>query len=52
MNSIGITGAAILSLLLGVAAPACAQHRQQDQKQDHPQHRELVVVVLLVLGPI
>ena len=36
MNAIRIAGIGILSLLLGIAAPAYAQHEQQDQKQDHP----------------
>jgi hypothetical protein len=34
---IGITSTAILSLLLGMAAPAYAQHEQQGDKQDRPQ---------------
>ena len=37
MNGVSITSTAILSLLLGIAAPACAQHEQQGEKQDHPQ---------------
>jgi hypothetical protein len=40
MKALRITGTAILSLLLGIAAPAYAQHEQQDQKQDHPQQQE------------
>lgn len=39
MNPIRITGTAILSLLLGIAAPAYAQQEQRD-KQDHPQQQE------------
>jgi hypothetical protein len=31
-----ITSTAVLSLLLGIAAPVYAQHEQQDEKQDHP----------------
>lgn len=38
MNAINITSTAILSLLLGIAAPAYAQH--EDEKQDHPQQQE------------
>jgi hypothetical protein len=40
MNPIKITCAAILSLLLGVAAPAYAQQESQDEKQDHHQQQE------------
>jgi hypothetical protein len=40
MNAIKITSTAILSLLLGIAAPAYAQHEQQDQKQDHPEQKQ------------
>jgi hypothetical protein len=40
MKVIGITSAAILSLLLGIAAPACAQHGQQGDKQGHPQQQQ------------
>jgi len=40
MNAIKITSTAILSLLLGIAAPAYAQHEQQDQKQDHPEPQQ------------
>ena len=39
MRVIRITGTAILSLLLGIAAPAYAQHDQQGEKQDHPQQQ-------------
>jgi hypothetical protein len=35
MKTIGITSTAILALLLGVAAPAYAQHEEQGDKQDH-----------------
>lgn len=40
MKALRITSTAILSLLLGIAAPAYPQHEQQDQKQDHPQQQE------------
>ena len=40
MNAIKVTSTAILSLLLGIAAPAYAQHEQQDQKQDHPEQQQ------------
>src|ERR1700758_3800400 len=40
MNAIKITSTAILSLLLGIAAPAYAQHEQQEQKQDHPEQKQ------------
>ena len=40
MKIIGFTSTAILSLLLGIAAPAYAQHEQQGEKQDHPQQQE------------
>lgn len=40
MNPVRIPGTAILFLLLGIAAPAYAQHEQQDQKQDHPQQQQ------------
>jgi hypothetical protein len=40
MNAIKITSTAILSLLLGIAAPAYAQHEQQDQKQDRPEQQQ------------
>jgi hypothetical protein len=39
MKVIGITSTAILSLLLGVAAPAYAQHEEQGEKQDHAQQQ-------------
>jgi len=39
MKIIGITSTAILSLLLGIAAPAYAQHDEQGEKQDHPQQQ-------------
>ena len=39
MKAIGITGTAVLSLLLGIAAPAYAQQEQQGAKQDHPQQQ-------------
>jgi hypothetical protein len=38
MKVIGITSAAILSLLLGMAAPANAQHEEQGERQDHAQN--------------
>jgi hypothetical protein len=31
---VGITGTAVLSLLLGIAAPAYAQQEQQGEKHD------------------
>ncbi|MFZ3262412.1 MAG: hypothetical protein WA172_00290 [Terriglobales bacterium] len=40
MKMIGITSTAILSLLLGIAAPAYAQHEQQEEKQDHPAQQQ------------
>ena len=40
MKIIGITGTAILSLLLGVAAPAYAQHEEQGEKQDHAKQEQ------------
>ena len=39
MKIIGITSTAILSLLLGIAAPAYAQHEEQGDKQDHGQQQ-------------
>ena len=39
MKLIGITSTAVLSLLLGIAAPAYAQQDQQGAKQDHPQQQ-------------
>jgi hypothetical protein len=39
MNAVKITSTAILSLL-GIVAPAYAQHEQQDQKQDHPEQKQ------------
>jgi hypothetical protein len=40
MNAVSITSTAILSLLLGIAAPAYAQREQQGEKQDHPQQEQ------------
>src|SRR6266852_3831635 len=40
MKVIGITSTAVLSLLLGIAAPAYAQQDQQSAKQDHPQQQQ------------
>jgi len=37
MNATKVTSTAILSLLLGICAPAYAQHEQQGEKQEHPQ---------------
>ena len=34
MKTIGITSTAILSLLLGMSAPAYAQHEEQGEHQD------------------
>jgi hypothetical protein len=39
MKTIGITSTAILSLLLGIAAPAYAQHEEQGERQDHAQQQ-------------
>ncbi len=39
MKIVGITSTAILSLLLGIAAPAYAQHEEQGEKQDHAQQQ-------------
>src|SRR5579872_4783396 len=40
MNTIRIISSAALSLLLGIASPAYAQHEQQGEKQDHPQQQD------------
>jgi hypothetical protein len=40
MKAIRITSTSILSLLLGIAAPAYAQHEQQGEKQEHSQHQQ------------
>jgi hypothetical protein len=40
MKVIGITSTAILCLLLGIAAPAYAQHEQQGEKQDHGEQQQ------------
>jgi len=40
MKVIGITSTAILSLLLGIAAPAYAQQEQHGEKQDHPEQQQ------------
>jgi len=40
MKVIGITSTAILSLVLGVAAPAYAQHEDQGDKQDHAKQQQ------------
>jgi uncharacterized protein HemX len=39
MTLIKTTSTAVLSLLLGIAAPVYAQHEQQDGKQDHQQQQ-------------
>lgn len=39
MKTGGITGAAILSLFLGMAAPAYAQHDEQGDRKDHAQQQ-------------
>ncbi len=39
MKTVGITGAAVLSLFLGIAAPAYAQHDEQGDRQDHGQQQ-------------
>ena len=40
MTIFGITSTAILGLVLGIAAPALAQHEQPAEKQDHPKQQE------------
>jgi len=40
MKIIGITGTAILSLVLGIAGPAYSQHDQPSEKQDHPKQEQ------------
>jgi hypothetical protein len=40
MKTMRITTTAILSLLLGIAVPAYAQHEEQGEKQDHPQQQQ------------
>ncbi len=40
MKVIGITSTAILSLVLGVAAPAYAQHEEHGDKQDHAKQQQ------------
>ncbi|MBZ5614697.1 MAG: hypothetical protein LAO23_11870 [Acidobacteriia bacterium] len=40
MKIIGITSTALLSLLLGLAAPVYGQHEQQGEKQDHPAQQQ------------
>ncbi|MGA9813018.1 MAG: hypothetical protein WBQ64_09595 [Terriglobales bacterium] len=40
MKVIGITSTAILSLVLGIAAPACAQHEEQGDRQDHARQQQ------------
>jgi len=40
MKMIAITSTAILSLLLGVAAPAYAQHEENGDKQDHAKQQQ------------
>jgi len=40
MKAMRVTGTAILSLLLGIAVPAFAQHDEQGEKQDHPQQQQ------------
>jgi hypothetical protein len=40
MKIIGITSTAILSLVLGVAAPAYAQHEDQGENQDHAKQEQ------------
>ena len=39
MQAIRITSTAVLSLLLGIVAPAYAQREQQGEKQDHPEQQ-------------
>jgi hypothetical protein len=40
MKVIGITSTAILSLLLGIAAPAYAQREQRGEKQARPEPQQ------------
>ncbi len=40
MKVIGITSTAILSLVLGIAAPARAQHEEQGDRQDHARQQQ------------
>jgi len=40
MKMIAITSTAILSLILGVAAPACAQHEEHGDRQDHANQQQ------------
>ena len=40
MKTMGITSTAILSLLIGIAAPAYAQHEEQGDKQEHGQQQQ------------
>jgi hypothetical protein len=40
MKVMKITSTAVLSLLLGIAAPVYAQREQQDEKQDHPEQQQ------------
>jgi hypothetical protein len=40
MKVIGIARTAVLSLLLGIAAPAYAQQEQHAEKQDHPEQQQ------------
>jgi hypothetical protein len=40
MKVTGITSAGILSVLLGITAPAYAQQEQQGERQDHPQQQQ------------
>jgi hypothetical protein len=40
MKTIGIAGTAILSLLLGIGAPAYAQHEKQSEDKDHPKQQQ------------
>ena len=40
MKVIGIASTAILSLLLGIAAPAYAQQEQQSDKKDHSEQQQ------------
>jgi hypothetical protein len=39
MKLTGITGTALMSLLLGIAASAYAQHEQPSERQDHPKEQ-------------
>ena len=39
MKAMGVASTAVLSLLLGVAVPACAQHEEQGDRQEHSEQQ-------------